>query len=150
VVIWPLPCHCQSCWSLASGSIVWGGPHTTFGARRRPNLWSLAGCLRPNFIFETPMVIPLSSSHCLMPHLRQTSSVRSRRGKGRVRFVEVVAESDRAKIETFLAWRSLISPMCGLIEFPNVSQIPGEPRRRWFTSENLGLVVWCDESDRPM
>ena len=37
-----------------------------------------------------------------------------------------------------------------LIEFPNVRQIPGEPRRRWFTCEDLELVVWCDESDGPM
>src|SRR5262249_52903563 len=37
-----------------------------------------------------------------------------------------------------------------LIEFENVRQIPGEPRRRWFTCEDLELVVWCDESDAPI
>ena len=36
------------------------------------------------------------------------------------------------------------------IEFTNVRQIPGEPRRRWFTCEDLELVVWFDESDDPM
>src|SRR6516164_1830529 len=36
--------------------------------------------------------------------------------------------------------------MSKLIEFANVRQIPGEPRRRWFTCEDLELVVWCDES----
>ena len=40
--------------------------------------------------------------------------------------------------------------MCKLIEFANVRQIPGEPRRRWFTCEDLELVVWCDESDGPV
>src|SRR5690242_6752512 len=33
-----------------------------------------------------------------------------------------------------------------LMEFQNVRQVPGEPRRRWFTSEDVDLVVWCDES----
>ena len=36
--------------------------------------------------------------------------------------------------------------MCALIEFQNVSQVPGEPHRRWFTSDDLDLVVWCDDS----
>ncbi|HTL58163.1 MAG TPA: hypothetical protein VL361_20920 [Candidatus Limnocylindrales bacterium] len=36
--------------------------------------------------------------------------------------------------------------MCSLVEFQNVSQVPGEPRRRWFTSDDLDLVVWCDDS----
>jgi hypothetical protein len=38
--------------------------------------------------------------------------------------------------------------MSVLIEFQNVSQVPGEPRRRWFTSDDVDLVVWCDESGR--
>jgi hypothetical protein len=40
--------------------------------------------------------------------------------------------------------------MSKLIEFANVRQIPGEPRRRWFTCEDLELVVWCDESGGPI
>ena len=40
--------------------------------------------------------------------------------------------------------------MCKLIEFANVRQIPGEPRRRWFTCKDLELVVWCDEADGPI
>ena len=39
--------------------------------------------------------------------------------------------------------------MNSLIEFQNVSQVPGDPPRRWFTSEDLDLIVWCDESGRP-
>src|SRR5579859_2469289 len=38
--------------------------------------------------------------------------------------------------------------MCALIEFENVRQVLGEPRRRWFTSDDVDLVVWCDESGR--
>ena len=40
--------------------------------------------------------------------------------------------------------------MCKLIEFEQVRQIPGEPRRRWFTCEDLELLVWCDDSDSPI
>jgi hypothetical protein len=40
--------------------------------------------------------------------------------------------------------------MCEWIEFADVRQIPGEPRRRWFTGEDLDLLVWFDESDRPI
>jgi hypothetical protein len=39
--------------------------------------------------------------------------------------------------------------LTGLIEIPNVTQLAGEPRRRWFVSEALDLVVWCDASGRP-
>ena len=35
-------------------------------------------------------------------------------------------------------------------EISNVSQPAGEPRRRWFVSGDLDLVVWCDESGRPI
>src|SRR5215475_5813525 len=28
-------------------------------------------------------------------------------------------------------------------------QIPGEPRRRWFTSSNIDLIVWLDENEAP-
>lgn len=37
-----------------------------------------------------------------------------------------------------------------LREFRNVRQIPGEPPRRWFTSQDMELVVWCDESAGPI
>lgn len=39
--------------------------------------------------------------------------------------------------------------MAALMEISNVSQPAGEPRRRWFMSDDLDLVVWCDESGRP-
>jgi hypothetical protein len=39
--------------------------------------------------------------------------------------------------------------MTTLIEISNVSQPPGGPWRRWFVSNDLDLVVWCDESGRP-
>jgi hypothetical protein len=40
--------------------------------------------------------------------------------------------------------------MCRWIEFGNVRQIPGEPRRRWFACQDLELVVWGDESVNPV
>jgi len=33
-------------------------------------------------------------------------------------------------------------------ETPNVRQIKGEPRRRWFSDEDLELIVWFGEDDR--
>lgn len=30
-------------------------------------------------------------------------------------------------------------------EYTNVRQIPGERRRRWFTSDNFDLIVWLNE-----
>jgi hypothetical protein len=38
--------------------------------------------------------------------------------------------------------------MGALIEFENVRQVPGEPPRRWFTSDDVDLIVWCDGSGR--
>jgi hypothetical protein len=35
-----------------------------------------------------------------------------------------------------------------LLEISNVSQPAGEPRRRWFVSDDLDLFVWYDESGR--
>lgn len=32
----------------------------------------------------------------------------------------------------------------------NVRQIPGEPPRRWFSSDRLDLVVWNDDSGAPL
>ncbi len=32
-----------------------------------------------------------------------------------------------------------------LDEIPRVRQIPGEPRRRWFTDEAMDLIAWYDE-----
>jgi hypothetical protein len=37
-----------------------------------------------------------------------------------------------------------------LIEVRHARQIPGEPRRRWFASPELDLVVWCDARGRPL
>lgn len=39
--------------------------------------------------------------------------------------------------------------MGALNEVLEVRQIPDEPRRRWFRSDNLDLIVWCDESGTP-
>lgn len=32
-------------------------------------------------------------------------------------------------------------------EIREVRQIPGEPRRRWFTGDGLDLIVWYNEAD---
>ena len=32
-------------------------------------------------------------------------------------------------------------------EFKQVRQIPGEPRRRWFASDRLQLIVWHDRGE---
>jgi hypothetical protein len=29
-------------------------------------------------------------------------------------------------------------------------QVPGEPHRRWFSSGELDLIVWCDAGGRPV
>ncbi|MEM7016342.1 MAG: hypothetical protein AAF512_03255 [Pseudomonadota bacterium] len=34
-----------------------------------------------------------------------------------------------------------------LLEIPNVSQAPGEPRRRWFTDDDFDVIVWFDGAD---
>jgi hypothetical protein len=37
-----------------------------------------------------------------------------------------------------------------LREISNVRQVPGELRRRWFTSETMDLIVWVDDTDMPV
>ena len=37
-----------------------------------------------------------------------------------------------------------------LIEVLDVRQIPGEDRRRWFASDDMELIVWCDASGAPV
>jgi hypothetical protein len=37
-----------------------------------------------------------------------------------------------------------------LREVENPRQFAGEPRRRWFTSEHLDLIVWSDTTARPI
>jgi len=39
--------------------------------------------------------------------------------------------------------------MDSLIEIPGARQVPGEPRRRWFASDSLDLIVWLDDSGAP-
>lgn len=34
-------------------------------------------------------------------------------------------------------------------EIQNVRQVPGETKRRWFTSEEMDLIVWLDEKNMP-
>lgn len=36
-----------------------------------------------------------------------------------------------------------------LTEISAVRQIRGEPRRRWFRTDDLDLIVWCDEAGAP-
>lgn len=36
-----------------------------------------------------------------------------------------------------------------LKETPRVRQIEGEPRRRWFSAEEVDLIVWLDEAGAP-
>jgi len=36
-----------------------------------------------------------------------------------------------------------------LREIRNVRQVPGELKRRWFTSDTMDLIVWVDQSDDP-
>ena len=35
-----------------------------------------------------------------------------------------------------------------LIESKGVRQIPGEPKRRWFSDDSFELIVWFDELDK--
>ena len=37
-----------------------------------------------------------------------------------------------------------------LKEIRNARQVPGELRRRWFTSATLDLIVWCDDVEVPV
>lgn len=36
-----------------------------------------------------------------------------------------------------------------LRELPDARQVPGEPRRRWFNSPDLDLIVWMDDGGEP-
>jgi hypothetical protein len=36
-----------------------------------------------------------------------------------------------------------------LRELPHTRQIPGEPKRRWFNSPDLDLIVWLRNDDTP-
>lgn len=42
-----------------------------------------------------------------------------------------------------------LSTMGALTEVVPVRQVPGEPRRRWFASDELDLIVWSDHSGAP-
>jgi hypothetical protein len=37
-----------------------------------------------------------------------------------------------------------------LKELNNVRQVSGEPRRRWFGSDTMDLIVWYDPADAPV
>ena len=37
-----------------------------------------------------------------------------------------------------------------LYEIRNVQQVPGEPRRRWYFSHEMDLIVWSDAADQPL
>lgn len=36
----------------------------------------------------------------------------------------------------------------GLRELRDTRQVPGEPRRRWFSSPDLDLIVWLDDDEQ--
>jgi hypothetical protein len=40
--------------------------------------------------------------------------------------------------------------MSALREVKPCRQVPGELPRRWFSADNLELIVWCDDSDHPV
>jgi hypothetical protein len=40
--------------------------------------------------------------------------------------------------------------MSDLREISATRQVPGEPRRRWFCSPELDLIVWLSEGDSPI
>ena len=40
--------------------------------------------------------------------------------------------------------------MSDLRELSDTRQIPGEPRRRWFHSPDLDLIVWFDDAEQPV
>lgn len=40
--------------------------------------------------------------------------------------------------------------MSDLRELSDTRQVPGEPRRRWFCSPELDLIVWVDDADEPV
>jgi hypothetical protein len=37
-----------------------------------------------------------------------------------------------------------------LLEIQRARQIPGEPRRRWFMSSSMDLIVWFDDQSSPI
>jgi hypothetical protein len=40
--------------------------------------------------------------------------------------------------------------MSALHEVINCRQVRGEPPRRWFSSDQLDLIVWCDQAGAPV
>lgn len=40
--------------------------------------------------------------------------------------------------------------MSELRELPDARQVEGEPKRRWFSSPDLDLIVWLDAADAPV
>ena len=78
-----LRCPCQTFSTPANGSTVWASRLAISRVRKRPNLQSLAGCHRRNFIFAIQMLTRLSSSLSLMIHLILISSARFLRGERR-------------------------------------------------------------------
>ena len=40
--------------------------------------------------------------------------------------------------------------MSPLQEYKRTRQVKGEPRKRWFTSQELDLFVWFDKNDEPI
>ena len=40
--------------------------------------------------------------------------------------------------------------MAAVHEVLRPRQVPGEPQRRWFSSSDLDLIVWCDAAGAPV
>ena len=51
------------------------------------------------------------------------------------------------RLHDALARLNAVDTGASLREIPQVRQIPGEARRRWFTSANFDLVVWLNEHE---
>ena len=47
-------------------------------------------------------------------------------------------------------WHNPAMSLDPLYEIRNVQQVPGEPRRRWFFSHEMDLIVWFDEQSKPV
>jgi hypothetical protein len=49
-----------------------------------------------------------------------------------------------------IAVAGTVIPQDALYEIRNVQQVRGEPTRRWFCADEMDLIVWFDEDDKPV
>ena len=55
-----------------------------------------------------------------------------------------------ARMPSLLSLHVRPDDMDELVEIIHVRQVPGDPRRRWFSSDDMDLIVWYDDSDAPI